>query len=864
MTGGAVFPDNLTRDEARQRSELVSTDSYQVLVDLSGNAPDGTALSAPEHNFVTTSTVRFSSRAGRTHIDLIADHLYSATLDGAALDVATFADSRLPLELTEGDHELVVVAMHRYSRSGLGLHRFVDPADGLVYLYTQFEVSEARRVYACFEQPDLKATFELSVIGPAGWTVASNAPSVEPTDVAEGLQRWDFTPTLRISTYITALVAGSYHRVTDTYTGVHGDVPLSLLCRQSKVADLDAERILATTKAGFDVFEQHFGTPYPFGTYDQAFVPEYNMGAMENAGCVTLRDEYLFRSRVTKAQYDGRDNTILHELAHMWFGDLVTMSWWDDLWLNESFAEWASHFAQAETGDPHEPWATFANSRKIWAYRQDQLPSTHPIAADMVDLEAVELNFDGITYAKGASALRQLVAFVGRDHFLEGVRTYFQRHAFGSTRLSDLLTCLTEASGRDLSGWSGQWLEQAGVNTLRADFDTDADGRFTRFAVLQGATEQHPTLRAHRLAIGLYTLDGEVLRRTHRVEVDVDGERTEVADLVGQQRPDLVLLNDDDLTYAKVRLDERSLQTLTEHIHHLESPLARALCWGAAWDMCRDAEMGAADYLELVLRGIATESDLAAVQRTLGQAQLAVHQYTPRDQRETLARRWTSGLASLLAAAVPGSDHQLALAQALARSIRTDAGVRVLQGWLAGEEVPEGLEVDTDLRWLLITQLARLGQVDEAAVAAEQQRDQTIAGAERAAGARAARPTAEAKQAAWALAVDDPDVPNETQYQVCVAFWQFGQEEVGAPFVDRYLQAVEDISAARGVWATKGLSLKNNVLEHLFPVPLADQALVERIERWIGERELTEPVRRVLAERLDDARRALRCQQRQG
>ncbi|SDE67402.1 aminopeptidase N [Auraticoccus monumenti] len=859
MEADSVFPDNLTRDEAAHRSSLVSTDSYQVLVDLSGRDHWGEALSEPDQVFTTTSTVRFTSQAGSTHIDAIAERIESATLDGRAVDTALFADSRLPLELTEGDHELTVVALHRYSRSGLGLHRFVDPADGLVYLYTQFEVSEARRMYACFEQPDLKATFELSVIAPSDWTVVSNAPAAQPERLDDALSRWDFTPTLRISTYITALVAGHYHRVVDTYSGPHGDVPLSLLCRRSVVPHLDTERLLSVTRAGFGVFEEHFGTPYPFGTYDQAFVPEYNMGAMENAGCVTLRDEYLFRSRVTQAAHTSRDNTILHELAHMWFGDLVTMTWWDDLWLNESFAEWASHFAQAEISDPVTPWATFCNSRKTWAYRQDQLPSTHPIAADMVDLEAVELNFDGITYAKGASALRQLVAFVGLEQFLTGVRAYFAEHAFGSTRLADLLSALTEASGRDLSDWSAQWLETSGVNTLSPRFETDDEGRFTSFAVAQDAPEQWPTLRSHRMAIGLYDLDGDRLTRTTRLEVDVVGALTEVPELVGRLQPDLVLLNDDDLTYAKVRLDPRSQQTLVEHVHHLESPLARAVCWGAAWDMCRDAELVADDYVELVLRGVGVESDLAAVQRTLGQAQAAVDLYAPRSSRDSLSRRLTAGLATLLVGAEPGSDHQLSLAQALARSVRTEVGAELLAGWLEGEEVPEGLVVDTDLRWLLLTHLCRLGHAGETAITAELHRDNTIAGAEKAAGARAARPDVEAKEAAWVLAVDDPDVPNETQHQICTRFWQVGQEELTTPYVDRYLQAVEDISASRGVWASKGLPLQNNVLEHLFPMTVADEDLVQRVEAWMGERQLSDPVRRVVGERLDDARRALRC-----
>ena len=515
-----MYPANITRAEAAARARQLHITGYRVTVDLTGSAT----------TFTSTSTIRFTSSAGATFVDLIADSIVEATLDDAPLDTSGYRGERLDLDLAEGEHVLAITAVCRYSNTGEGLHRFVDPADERVYCYTQLEVADARRVYACFEQPDLKASFTFAVIAPAHWTVLSNSPEVTPI-VAGDLGRWEFAATPPISTYITALIAGEYHTVRSVLQGRGAEIPLSLSCRISMVPHLDADRLFETTSRGFEVFEQHFGAAYPFSDYAQVFVPEFNAGAMENAGCVTIRDEYLYRSRVTAAAYEGRDNTILHELAHMWFGNLVTMTWWDDLWLNESFAEWASHFAQDEIRKVHggnDPWATFCNQRKTWAYRQDQLPSTHPIAADMVDLEAVELNFDGITYAKGASALRQLVAFVGLEPFLAGIRTYFSRHAWGNTQLGDLLEALEESSGRDLSFFAGQWLQTAGVNTLSHQEEVDAKGRFTQFSVVQRAPEQWPTLRRHRIGVGLYDETETGIERVHRVEVDIDGAVTEV------------------------------------------------------------------------------------------------------------------------------------------------------------------------------------------------------------------------------------------------------------------------------------------------------------------------------------------------
>ncbi len=854
---------NITRDEAAARSQVISTKAYEVAVDLTGRE-----VGDKERQFLSTTVLRLTSTGGDTHLDLIADEVREATLDGEPFDVTTFDGYRLPLpSLSEGEHEIRVVAVCRYSNSGEGLHRFVDPVDGLTYLYTQFETADARRMYANAEQPDQKATFQLSVLAPSDWVVFTNAPSVDPVDIGDGFGRFEHETTKTMSTYITALVAGNFHVVRGTINSAAGEVPASVACRQSLAQYLDADRILTTTQYGFDVFEDAFGVPYAFGTYDQIFVPEFNAGAMENAGCVTFRDEYLFRSRVTSREMDARDNTILHELAHMWFGDLVTMRWWDDLWLNESFAEWASHFANDEIARTHgtgaNPWASFSNERKAWAYLQDQLSTTHPIAADMSDLEKVEQNFDGITYAKGASVLKLLVSIVGRDAFLQGVKAYFEKHAYGNTELSDLLVELEATSGRDLSWFSSEWLETAGVNTLTADFDVDGEGRFTRFEVVQSAPEQWPTLRTHRLGIGIYALTGEgALERREFVELDVTGERTSVEQLIGTERGDLVLLNDGDLTYAKIRLDDDSTRTLIEHFDDLTDPLARAVAWTSFWEATRDAELPAQDYVALVLAGLPSETDMAAVSTLLAQAGNAALAFTAPELRDDLNVKLVAGLARLLKESEPGSDKQVLAAKALIASVRSAEGVDLLKGWLDGEEVPEGLAIDTGMRWSITAALAKLGAIGHDEISAELDRDNTSAGAESAAGAAAALPDEESKAQAWTLATGDAEVPNETHRAICMGFWRYGQDEVLEPYPAAYLDLLGRISRREGVWESRGYAAIGTALRWLFPTPLVSDSLVGTYQAWLEDNEPSEQVRRSVTERLDEARRALRAQER--
>ena len=853
---------NITREEAAARSQIVEAEAYRVLVDLTGRD-----VAEPTRQFLSTTELTLAAKGGDTHLDLIADEIREARLDGEPFDFSAFDGYRLPLPtLAEGTHEITVVAVCRYSNSGEGLHRFVDPSDDRVYLYTQFETADARRMYANFEQPDQKATFQLTVLAPSDWVVFTNAESVEPHDIGDGFGRFQHAVTPRMSTYITALVAGEFHVERGTISSAAGELPASVACRQSLVQHLDHERIFTTTQRGFEVFEQAFGVPYAFGTYDQIFVPEFNAGAMENAGCVTFRDEYLFRSRVTSRELDARDNTILHELAHMWFGDLVTMRWWDDLWLNESFAEWASHFANDEIAKRYDtganPWASFSNERKAWAYLQDQLSTTHPIAADMGDLEKVEQNFDGITYAKGASVLKLLVSFVGLEPFVAGVGEYFRKHAFGNTELSDLLVELEAASGRDLSWFSAEWLETSGVNTLAADFDVDDDGAFTHFDVVQTAHENWPTLRTHRLGIGLYSLEGDALTRHHYAEVDVTGERTSIDELIGVNRGDVVLLNDGDLTYAKVRLDERSAATLVDHIGDLTDPLARAVVWTSFWEMTRDAELPAQEFKRLVQAGLPSEQDMAAVSTLLNQASTACLAFTAPELRAEVNTRWVAALAKLLKGAEPGSDKQVLIAKALISAIRSGEGVELLKGWLDGEEVPQGLAIDTGMRWAITAALAKLGAIGHDDIAAELERDNTNAGAEQAAGAGAALPDEESKAQAWSLATDSADVPNETHRSICMGFWRYGQDEVLAPYPAAYLDLLGRISRREGVWAERGYATVGTALRWLFPSPIADEALVTTVQAWLDDNEPSEQVRRSVTERLDEAKRALRAQER--
>lgn len=846
--------ENLTRIEAEERAALVTVHDYDVVLDVT---------TGPEV-FRSTTTVRFAARAGAsTFIDAITAAVHSVTLNGVELDPAEVSDGvRIQLPELADENELVVVADGRYMHTGEGLHRFVDPVDGEAYLYTQFEVPDSRRMFAVFEQPDLKAAFRFTVTAPSHWEVVSNSPTPEPVDApatgsGTAAKTWAFEPTPRISSYITALIAGPYAVVRDELTSSDGRViPLGVFSRKSLSQYLDADYIFEKTKQGFAYFESKFDVPYPFAKYDQLFVPEYNAGAMENAGAVTFTEFYVFRSKVTDAVRERRVVTILHELAHMWFGDLVTMKWWNDLWLNESFAEWASTIATAEATEWTEAWTTFNSMEKNWAYRQDQLPSTHPVVATINDLEDVQVNFDGITYAKGGSVLKQLVAWVGVEAFFDGVSTYFKKHGWGNTTLADLLAELEVSSGRDLSDWSGLWLETAGVNTLRPEIETDDAGAIAAFAVLQSAPADHPTIRPHRLAIGFYNLHDGKLVRDHRVELDVDGERTEVAELVGLPRPDLVLLNDDDLAYAKIRLDEASHGVALANLSEIEDPLARALVWSSVWDATRDAETRASDYLALVLGNIASETESTTLRIVLANSILAASAYTAPERRNDARRALADGFWRLAQEAEPGSDAQFQFVMNFAAIAEAGSHVDQLVALYDGSLALDGLEIDTDLGWELLIALVASGRAGDAEIDERLASDNTATGQQSAAHARAAIQTPEGKERAWASLIDVDTATNTVVRETAEGFLRASDPALLEAFVERYFAMLED------VWEQRSYAIAEKLVDGLYPSPLANRALADASREWLDSHPDVPALRRLVVERLAGIDRALAAQER--
>jgi aminopeptidase N len=837
---------NLTRDEARTRAESITVGSYQVELDLTGG----------DTTFRSISTIEFgcASPGGATFINLAAPGVHSITLNGRPVAAAAFDGTRIALGGLAERNVLVVDAECAYSRSGEGLHRFADPADGHVYLYSDLETFDAHRIYACFDQPDMKASYELTVLAPADWTVVSNmaAETAGGGAASDGIRRWHFPPTPVLATYITHVSAGPWHVVRSEHDGI----PLGIFCRQSLARYLDPDEIFEVTRQGFDFFHQAFGIKYPFGKYDQLFVPEFKEGAMENAGAVTFLEDYVFRSRVTDFSREARGETILHEMAHMWFGDLVTMRWWDDLWLNESFATWAGTEAQAQATRWPNAWTTFTSAWKAWACKQDQLPSTHPIAADIPDIHAVEVNFDGITYAKGAAVLKQLVAYVGRDNFLAGVRKYFDAHAYGNATLADLLRALEETSGRDLGTWSTQWLETAGVNTLRPSYSVGADGRFTAFSVLQSAAASHPTLRSHRIAVGLYSLTPDGLVRTSSVETDVTGDWTPVPELVGVPRPDLVLINDEDLTYAKIRLDPHSLETAVSSIGRFTASLPAALVWAATWDMVRDGEMAARDYVRLVLGGVDSVPDIGVVQTLLRQGTLAARQYADPAWRAEGLAFIASSLRSLLASAPAGSDHQLAYVRAFTSVATSDGDLEFLAGLLDGTGTLDGLAVDTDLRWMLLRRLISRGARGEEAIDAELSRDATDAGERHAASCRAAVPTLTAKRETWET-LTDGKLTVATFRATIIGFIDQDQGELTEPYRPEYFAALPS------VWGEWSSTMAQDFVEYGYLIGATDESTVAATDAFLArDPESPAALRRLLAEGRDEVVRALRNQAR--
>ncbi len=842
---------NLTQVEAMERAALLDVESYDISLDLT----DGTG-GPGERLFRSRTTVRFGARqpGASTFIEVAADELRSAVLNGVELDTSAWsATAGLVLPELAAANVLEIDADFAYSTSGQGLHRSVDPVDKEVYLYSQFETQDAQKVYACFDQPDLKAVFTFHVTAPGHWKVISNAvvERSEPADA--GAKTIHFGASVRMSTYITAVCAGPYHEVREEHDGID----LGVFVRASMKQYLDADDILLVTRQGFDFFHDKFAMRYPLPKYDQVYVPEFNAGAMENFGCIVHGEQYyIFRSQVTDYEYENRANTILHEMAHMWFGDLVTMRWWDDLWLNESFAEWASHWANTEATRFRDAWTTFQVGRKTRGYRQDQLSSTHPVYCEMPDVEAVEVNFDMITYAKGASVIKQLIAYVGIDPFVTGLRAYFQRHAWGNATFADLLWALEESSGRKLSTFATEWLETAQVNTLRPVLTVGSDGAYQQVVVEQEAPAGYPTLRTHRIAIGLYDLSGDQLVRRHRVEVDVAGPSTTIEALAGVPAADVLLLNDDDLTYAKLRLDERSLSTVVEHIAGFDNSLARALCWSAAWDMVRDAELPARRFVALVCAGLTGEDDVNLVVNVLSQAQGALTFYAEASWAPTGWADLHAASRAAVAAAEPGSGLQLAWARACTSSARTDAELATLRAWLDGVDVPAGLTIGTELRWSLLQALTAGGVTGSTDIQSELDNDRTAGGERQATVATALIATEEAKAEVWRRVTGPVALANWEQRALLAGFQHSAQTELTAPYVARYFAVVDEI------WANRDSELAQEFAEAAYPALQVSQATLDATDAWLALPDRPAPLRRLVAEGRDGVARALAARER--
>ncbi|AIY00296.1 aminopeptidase N [Arthrobacter sp. PAMC 25486] len=876
---------NLLRSEAAARKSLITVHNYDVDLDLS-LAEDPTVPGFPSTTTITfaaevpadDSAADEATEQAGTFLDFIGLSVESVVLNGTSLAVSEVVDgSRIHLPNLAAENEVVVAATAAYSSSGEGLHRFVDPADGKTYTYTQYEPADARRVFANFEQPDLKAPYTFRVTAPNGWEVASNQ-SVARHDVLPetGARRWDFAPTLPISTYITTVLAGPYFKVEDHFSMTFGadsahagqelEIPLAAYCRASLAGHFDAAEIFTVTKAGLAYFNELFDYPYPFGKYDQAFVPEYNLGAMENPGLVTFTEAYLHASRATDTAYQQRANTIMHEMAHMWFGDLVTMGWWDDLWLKESFADFMGHLAVAEA-TPWGPksWVMFASRRKAWAYTQDQLPTTHPIVADIPDLEAAKANFDGITYAKGASVLKQLVAYVGQDAFIAGSREYFRTHEYSNTSLGDLLDPLSKASGRALDEWAGQWLGTSGMSTLTPDLDIDK-GAVSSLTITQTAIDPvtgSEALRPHRLAVGFFKYDAGALVRSESFTIDVVGQETVVAEAVGRPSPDLVLVNDQDLSYAKVRLDAASLSTALTGVGTIADPLARSLVWSALWNATRDALLPAAVYLRTVVAHAGGEADTSLLQTLADNALSALEHYCPAPDRAGAAELLRAGVEHHLQEAAPGSDEQLIWARTLALLGRgADAVNPRSREWLAGVNVPPGLVVDGSLRWLLWQQLAARGAATVADVDAELAADTTAEHRANHCTAIAALPVAEGKAQRWQEAVAETALSNEL-LSATIAGFTVGDAALLEPFIEPYFLAIED------VWNGRSLEIAGRIVRGLFPlsqdlVPGTSpehHPVVHRTDGWLAGHPAAAPgLRRMVIEQRDQLLRALRAQ----
>ncbi|MFE0785755.1 aminopeptidase N [Streptomyces mutabilis] len=825
----------LTRDEAQTRARLLDVHHYAIDLDLTRG----------DDTFDSRTVIRFTVRGETdttdTFVEVKPAELRTVTLDGHPLDPAALDENRLALKnLTPGEHELRVDAAMRYSRTGEGMHRFTDPADGETYVYTQLFLDDVQRVYAAFDQPDLKAVFDLTVTAPEGWTVLANGITEHTGD-----GHWKAATTPRISTYLVAVAAGPWHSVRTEHRGL----PFGIHCRRSlaRHLDADADELFEITRGCFDRYHEKFTEPYPFDSYDQAFVPEFNAGAMENPGLVTFRDEYVFRSAVTDTQRQTRAVTIAHEMAHMWFGDLVTLKWWDDIWLNESFAEYMGYQTTDEATRFTGTWTGFGVTRKPWGYDADQRPSTHPVAPENVsDTASALLNFDGISYAKGASALRQLVTWLGEKDFLAGINTHFERHKFANATLAEFIDSLAAATDRDVHAWADAWLRTTGVDTITPRVTGDNGDR--------ALTVDRTGSRPHRVCVGLYDPDlTDEGRLTLRTRLDIDVPQSEPTPI--GKRPALTVLNDGDLTYAKIRFDADSFQTLRTGLSGLPDPLTRAVVWNALRDAVRDGELAPTAYLDIARTHLPHETDLALVDGVLTFAGTQVaDRYVTTEQRPAALTTLTDLCRDLIRRTEDG-DHPGLRLIAVRHRIATAAHPDTIAAWLADGTVPGGPELDPELRWRILTRLAVLGATDETAIAAELAADPSATGQEGAARCRAALPDAEAKSRAWDAMFATDDLSNYLFTATAQGFWQPEQADLVRDYVPRYY--AESVAVA----ARRGPAIAEAAGRWAFPAHAVDTDTLRLGRQCLSDADPIPALRRKLTDQLDDLARALRVRE---
>lgn len=868
--------ERLTREEAYARAELITISDYEIELDLSN------AMALDEPTYPVTTTLRFTATTPGedTFLNYLGDSVDSVSINGVSHDISQIAGTaRIAIPNVAAENEVVIHSHSRYSHSGEGLHRFVDPVDGQVYIYSQFEPADARRVYPNMEQPDLKAIFRITITGPDTWTLASNGHEIEREAVDTGIDRVRFAPTQPLSTYLTTFLAGPYAQF-DSHWDNHDEVEpvqLRIFARQSLAEHVDAEELFTLTQQGLTWFHEQFHYPYPWGKYDQAFVPEYNLGAMENPGLVTFNESYIFTSQATVSQRMARATTLMHEMSHMWFGNLATMKWWDDLWLKESFADFFGTKAVAEATDLPGAWQSFAHQRKAWAYVQDSYPTTHPIVADIVDLEAARQNFDGITYAKGAAVIKQLFHYVGEDAFLKACRTYFERFAFSTAQLKDFLTILEQASNRDLKQWAPDWLQTSGPATLSATVADD--GVVT---VRQDAIDPQTggaILRPHTFHIAVLTLnDADQLVVTDQAQVELPaGSASVTVDqlVVDTSAPRVILVNHHDHTYAQVQLDQASLEAVTTYPVIDPDSTAVATVWSSLWTMVRHASLSAADFIGAVARLSHAVNDVSMHARVLDQAVTALKAFAPRSQRTRLTKQLSTALLDALIELEPGSDRQRSAARALTQlGVGTETLAPDLTFLLASDESSElspGLRIDDEIRWLLLISLASLGRINRARLDQELAASPTATNELSHRTAVAAIPDQVQRSKLWQQVVDGKEADGTVLSNAQLTAIAQGLGSSAPEFLaDQLMPLLEGLV---DIWQSRSNNLASRTINGLFPVrhhpvkggPDAqhNHPVLVNIDAWLAQYQDAPPaLRRIVIERRADIALRLAAQSR--